>query len=206
MSISYPISLPSAPVPKTSRFTMSSAVAVSESPFTFEQQAQVHQGQRWRVQLTFPPMPRSNAEQIVGTLAKLNGREGTILIGDYDGRTPRGIATGTPLVNGGAQTGNSLATKGWTAGKTGILLRGDYLQLGSGATARLYKVLDDANSDGSGNATFTIWPNLRSSPSDGAAIVVSNTVSVFRLNSSEVPWDANEVSVYGLTFAADEAL
>jgi len=37
----------------------------------------------------------------------------------------KGVATGTPLVNGASQTGASLITNGWTNSTTGILKKGD---------------------------------------------------------------------------------
>jgi hypothetical protein len=109
-------------------------------------------------------------------------------------------------VNGASQTGNELVTDGWTNSTTGILKAGDYIQLGSGSSAQLYKVLDDVNSNGSGQATLTIYPDLRSSPSDNAAITVSNAKGVFRLVGGQQAWDINEASIYGMTFAAREAL
>jgi hypothetical protein len=116
------------------------------------------------------------------------------------------VATGTPVINGASQTGSELITDGWTADTTGILKAGDYIQLGTGSTARLYKVLDDVDSDGSGNATFDIWPNLRSSPDDNATITVSNCKSVFRLTTNVTDISINQASIYGLTFGAVEAL
>lgn len=205
MTITYPLSLPSAPGIKKVKPTMDSAVAFSESPFTFEQQTYAHQGQRWRFNVTLPMMRRDFAEQWIATMAKLNGRQGTFLLGDPDAKVPRGVATGTPLVNGASQVGNSLITDGWTHSITGIMKAGDYIQLGSGSTARMYKILDDVNSDGSGNATFSIWPNLRSSPADDDTVVVQNCKTQCRLDQS-FNWDANEVSTYEITFGCSEAL
>lgn len=222
MAISYPLTLPATPFPKTTRITPSSAVALSESPLSNAQQAYAWPGQKWQMTVVLPPMKRAKAEAWFSAFLLLNNRFGTFLMGDWDARTPRGIATGTPQANGAGQTGNSFATKGWTAGKTGILLAGDYIQLGTGvvsppSTARLYKVLQDANSDGSGHATLTIWPNLRESPNDGDAIITSACVGTWRLTGA-VPIDTDENSNYGstdsssasgssgITFSAQEAL
>jgi hypothetical protein len=150
-------------------------------------------------------MKRADAEYWVAFLLKLNGPFGTFLLGDPLGATARGVATGTPLVNGGSQVGNELITDGWTTSQTGILRAGDYIQIGSGATAQLYKILDDVNSDGSGNATLTIWPSLRSSPADEAVITVSSPKGNFRL-TTQPSWDIDEASIYGMTFGAREAL
>jgi hypothetical protein len=203
--ISYPISLPTQSAIAKIRLSANEIVGISQSPFTAAQQVYKYPGQFWEADVTLPPMKRADAEYWVAFLLKLNGPFGTFLLGDPLGATARGVATGTPVVNGGTQTGNELVTDGWTADQTGILKAGDYIQLGSGATAQLYKILDDVNSDGSGNATFTIWPSLRSSPADNATIVVSSPKGVFRL-TTPASWDIDEASIYGLTFGAREAL
>ena len=100
-----------------------------------------------------------------------------VLLGDPIGATPRGSASsapGTPVVNGASQTGDTLSIDGLPASATGYLKAGDYIQLGSGTGAQLYKVLDDVDSNASGEADLTIWPDLRSSPADDATVVVSN--------------------------------
>lgn len=205
MAITYPLSIPNTDIAKV-RLVANNIVGVSQSPFTAAQQVYKYTGQFWEADITLPPMKREQAEYWISFLLKLNGSYGTFLLGDPNGQTARGVATGTPLVNGASQTGNSLVTDGWTNSTTGILKAGDYIQLGSGATARLYKVLDDVNSDGSGNATLTLFPDLRTSPSDNATITVTNPKGVFRLNAGTTSWDINEASVYGITFGAREAL
>lgn len=204
--ISYPLSLPTTSGIMRVRLVANDVVGVSQSPFTAVQQVYRYSGQFWEADITLPPMKRADAEYWISFLLKLNGPYGTFLMGDPNGATARGVATGTPLVNGAGQTGNELVTDGWTTSTTGILKAGDYIQLGTGATSRLYKVLDDVNSDGSGNATLTVWPDLRSAPADNAAITVSNTKTTFRLNSAQTSWDINEATIYGLTFGAREAL
>jgi hypothetical protein len=206
MAITYPLSLPTVSGIMRVRFAANDVVGVVQSPFTASQQVYRYTGQFWEADITLPPMKRADAEYWISFLLKLNGPYGTFLLGDPNGATARGAATGTPLVNGDSQTGNELVTDGWTTSTTGILKAGDYIQLGAGATSRLYKVLDDVNSDGSGNATLTLWPDLRSAPSDNAAITVSSPKSVFRMTSPQTSWDINEATLYGLTFGAREAL
>lgn len=206
MAISYPLSLPTNKGLAKIRLTANSVVGVSQSPFTAKQQVYKYTGQFWEAEINLPPMKRADAEYWISFLLKLNGPYGTFLLGDPNGGTARGVATGTPLVMGGSQTGNELITDGWTNSTTGILKAGDYIQLGSASTAQLYKVLDDVNSNGSGQATLTLWPDLRSAPSDNAAITVANPKGVFRLSSNQQAWDINEATFYGMTFAAREAL
>jgi hypothetical protein len=183
-----------------------SVVGIAASPFTGQQQVYRHQGQIWEAEVSLPPMKRDEAEQVAAFLLKMNGQYGTFLLGDPANAAPRGVGTGTPLVNGGSQTGDGLLTDGWTANTTGILKAGDWIQLGSGSATRLYKVLDDVNSDSGGNASLTIWPNLRSSPADNAQITVLAPKGQWRLSSNDIQYSIDNASIYGITFACVEAL
>ena len=126
---------------------------------------------------------------------------------DPSGATPRGIATGTPLLNGAhAINVNSLVTDGWTATQTGILLAGDYIQIGTGTATRLHKVLADVNSDGAGNATFDIWPSTSAAYSDNTALVVQACKAAFRLDDNTSGWSVTESILYGISFSATQAI
>lgn len=206
MTISYPLALPSHTGIRSIEFRAINAVAYSRSPFTFQGQAFAYAGQMWQADITLPPMKRSDAEQWVAWLVSLRGQLGTFLLGDPLGSTARGAATGTPLVNGSSQTGGSLVIDGAATSVTGWLKAGDYIQLGTGSSATLHKVLQDANSDGSGNVTLDIWPHIRTAPADDSTVTVSNTKGLFRLSSNEQSWSINEASIYGLTFGAMEAV
>jgi hypothetical protein len=207
MAITYPLSLPVATKAIQSiEIRAVNAVAYSRSPFTFAGQAFAYSGQMWTADVTLKPMKRADAEQWNAWLFSLRGQLGTFLMGDPMGATARGVATGTPLVNGGSQTGGSLVIDGATNSTTGWLLAGDYIQLGSGSSARLHKVLTDANSDGSGNVTLDIWPHIRVAPADNATVTVSDAKGLFRLSSNEQAFSINESAIYGMTFAAMEAV
>ena len=132
-------------------------------------------------------MNRANAEKWFSMLVALRGQLGTFLAGDDQcATTPQGVATGTPLVNGAqGSMSNTLATKGWTHNVTGILLAGDYIQLGTGTAQRLYKVLTDADSDSSGNATFDIFPTLREGVTDSQPLTIQNCMGTFRLAQND---------------------
>lgn len=206
MTISYPLALPTHTGIRSVELRATNAVAYGRSPFTFGGQVFAYSGQMWQADVTLPPMKRADAEQWIAWLISLRGQYGTFLMGDPLGGTPRGVATGTPLVNGAGQTGGSLVLDGATINVTGWLKAGDYIQLGSSTTARLHKVLADASSDGSGNVTLDLWPHIRTAPDDNAAITVSNAQGLFRLASSEMSWSANEAAIYGLTFGAMEVI
>ena len=202
MAITYPLSLPNTTSYRSARMTARSVVGVSKSPFTGAQQVQKHQGQWWEFEAALAPMSRAYAELWISFLISLNGMQGTFLLGDPLGSTVRGVCTGTPLVKGASQTGNSLITDGWTATQTGILKAGDYFQLGTASSSKLYKVLADANSDGSGDATFDIWPSINTAVADNAALTVSSAKGVFRLASNEMGFDLKQAQFYGIAFSA----
>jgi len=208
MAISFPLSLPTTKTMRAIRLVARNAVGISTSPFTFSQQVYKHQGQRWEADVALPAMTRAEAEEWFSFLVKLNGRYGTFLLGDPHS-APRGSAkdtAGTPVVNGASQTGSTLAIDGLPTSTTGYLLAGDYIQLGTGSSARLHKVVNDVDTNSSGEATLDIWPDLRSSPADDATVVVSSAKGVFRLSTNETSVDINEIEHFGIVFAATEAL
>jgi hypothetical protein len=209
MAESYPLNFPTVVKPSSVRFTAQSVVGISTSPFSFKQQVFRHPGERFQAEIALPPMTRAQAEEFNAFRLRLRGKFGTFLLGDPAGATPRGTASatpGTPVVNGASQTGDSLDIDGLPLSETGYLKAGDYIQLGSGATAQLHKVLEDVDTNGSGEATLNIYPALRSSPTDGSTVVVSDAKGVFRLTSNEMGWDVGLANFYGVTLAAVEAL
>lgn len=209
MAETYPLTLPTHTGVSQVEITASNVVAITESPFTLSQQVVKHAGERWSAVITIPPVKRVDAEYWNAFFLRLRGKFGTFLLGDPSSATPRGSASsapGTPVVNGGSQTGNELDIDGLPLSATGYLLAGDYIQLGSGSTARLYKVLQDVNTNASGQATLNLWPDLRTSPTDNSAVVVSNARGVFRLANNEATWTVNNAGLYSISFAAMEAL
>ena len=70
-------------------------------------------------------------------------------------------------------------------------------------------VIENVNSNGSGEADVKIEPALRSSIetiNDDTTVVYSNTTTLMRLDSNETSWSTDEVSKYGISFSASEAL
>lgn len=195
MTISYPLTFPSLGVAAV-RITQNAVVAVSTSPFTGQEQVQEHQGQWFEAEISLPPMYRADYAEWDSFFLQLNGRAGTFLVGDSSYKAARGTVEGTVLVNG-AHTARSktLAVKGMTVGTT--LLKSDYIQLGTGSTAKLHKVISNATADGSGLATLDIWPALKTSYSDSAAITYVNPVGVFRLVSNQMAYEAGPGIIFG---------
>lgn len=206
MAITYPLTWPTALGFATFRFIYRNAVGRNESPFNFAEQVYDWGGQIWEIEGTMPVMERATAEIFNAFLAALKGRKGTFLVPFPGQGTPLGLATGTPLVKGGSQTGSSLITDGWTVSQSPIIKAGSLFSLGTGTSTRLYKILQDANSNGSGDATLDIWPDLRSSPADNAALDLTDPYGLFRMASNVQPIDINNDSQQTFSFRAIEAL
>lgn len=202
---SYPLTFPTVSGVRTQRFALVRTVAVSSSPFTGQDQVVQHEGEYWTTQISFPPMLKDKAAQIIAFLLQLRGRRGTFSIGDQDRKTIQGVATGTIRVNGASQTGNQVALDGFANSTSNVFKAGDYIQINS----FLYMVTEDVTSNSSGEANVRIEPALRQgieTISDDATVVYSNTKTIMRLDSNETSWDTDQVSKYGISLSATEAL
>jgi hypothetical protein len=183
---------------------LSRTVGISTSPYTYEEQFFKWPGERWSADVRMPPLKEPDSDEWIAFLLKLEGTYGRFLMGDPSRRTPRGEGGGTPQVDGGGQTGNSINVK--NAGSGVWLKAGDYFQLGTGASARLYKLTADAEPNSSGDVTLQFVPSLRSSPADSAAVTIENPRGLFRLVENDVSWGVEPGRIYRIGFRAVEAL
>lgn len=191
MAITYPLSLPTDSGIAAIKLSAANAVAISRSPFTFATQVHAYDGEMWSASVTLPTYRKDLADPWVAFLLSLRGQYGTFLLGDPDKAVPRGTAVA-------ANISGSLGDRTVTVVMAGTLLAGDYIQLGSGASARLHKVLTDRVGSGS----LEIWPALRADYSGAATL--TDTKGVFRLASNVTEWDINNASFYGVQFEAME--
>jgi hypothetical protein len=197
------ISMPTTPpAPQTVDWTLNDIVAINISSFSGQQQTQDWQAGWLEASVSMPPIQHGDAQAWAAFFMACRGMANTFLFGDPLAVAPRGTGSGTPLVNGSSQSGFSLATKGWTASASGVLLPGDWIQVGQ----RIYRVLVAASSDGSGHATLSIWPQLREFYMDGDAITLTNTKGVFRLKSNTRKFSITEARFYGFQFEIREAI
>lgn len=184
--VTYPIAIPAAP--NFAAFTLRrvEVAGFTRSPYSGAQFNVAYDGQWFEADCTLPTMRRRQAGLWRGFFSQLRGTFGTFLLGDPTGQVAQGSAAsapGTPLVKGAGQTGNALLIDGAPALATGYLLAGDYIQIGTGLSARLYQLDADANTDSNGEATLSLWPRLRTSPGDNAAVIVAGCKGLFKLSA-----------------------
>jgi hypothetical protein len=204
MAITYPIDFPSDLSVSSITITPRNAVGRNESPFTFQEQIYDFGGEQWQVEGTLPLMNKATAEKYVSFMLKLKGRYGTFLFPIPLG-TAQGAVSGSPVVDGGGQTGAELDLKSLPLSTANVFKAGDWINLGSGSSTRAYKILNDVNSDGAGKATVDIWPSLRSSPADNAAVTYQNCKILLRLKQDD-GYSINPDQHYFIQFSALEAL
>ena len=186
--------------------------AYGRAPFTLDLIKQIFDGRMWAGTLTIVPLKDADGRALSAWLTALRRagtNAGTFLLGDPAASEPLGSAKdtpGTPIVSGADQTGEALNVSGLPNNATGYLLAGDYVQLGTGATSRLYKTLDDVDADGSGLATMNLWPPVRSAPANGATITVSDPVGLFVSPSAVSTWQNRPGFYTGITIDVAEVV
>ena len=197
--------LPTSPGPRTVRTRFVSNSSVYQSPITGATQTAARFGGVWEVTLELPPMTRRQAGEWLGTLASLNGQSAAVYAGphapkpvDYYDATvnfrhpnsasldldfvggeyaARWITVPSPLIDGASQTGATLASDGWTEGDG--LNAGDYIAFENGTFRELHIVTAECFADSNGDMTIAIAPNIRRSPSDNAAIIITSPTGEF---------------------------
>ena len=128
MAIVYPLDHPSTPGFVSFEWKKFANVGAAVSIFTFQQETQVHQGQAFGASVVLPPMNKADALEWESFIVRLNGMEGTFLIGHPEGLTARGGASGTPVVDGAGDVVGSVATKGWRSGMPNSIVPGGYCE------------------------------------------------------------------------------
>ena len=162
-----------------------SATAVSQSPFTYDQQTYQHQGVRWEAEVQLPPLKRSDAKQVEAFFAALRGQANTFTMGN-----PIHNTTATGAITSGSAGATTVT------GSTSGVVAGDYFETGSA----LYIVTDISGS------SISIMPPLRSAISSSTPMDFTLPKGTWRLASNDIGWSINEASLYGFTFACVEAI
>lgn len=193
--------MPTSPAFTTSDWGIRRVVAVSESPFTGQTQVQKYAKAQWYATLSLPPMKRSDASQWQSFFMELEGRANTFLLGDPDAKTVMGNTAPTSIsVASSKAIGTTVVNLNIGTGKQ--LNKGSYLQFGTGASSRLHMVTNDNSTNGNVN----IQPPLKDAITTGTSVIFSSARGLFRMDTNELTWSANELSNYGITFSCSEAL
>lgn len=193
--------MPTSPAFTNSDWGISRTVAVSESPFTGASQVHSYPKAQWQATLTLPPMKRSQASQWQAFFMQCEGRANTFLLGDPDGKEIISDAAPTSIaVASSAAIGDTTVNLTIGAGKQ--INTGSYLQFFTGANSVLHMVVDNNSGDGS----VTIQPPLKVALTTSTPVDFTEAQGVFRMDSNDLRWSADQVSRYGITFSCSEVI
>lgn len=151
---------------------------LGRSTFDGSAQAQVMGAPRWAFTISSGHIRRADLPTWEALVDQLQGMTNRLRVWDWRREAPLGVATGTPTVRV-AGTGTTLATQGWTASTTGMLLPGSYM----GINGELKRLTVQMNSDGSGWGTVTFQPPMRASAPVGTPIVLVKPTALFVMTS-----------------------
>jgi len=115
-------------------------------------------------------------------------------------------ATTTTATTGTSQTGSGLYLKGLPASTNGLLLTGDWAEIITGTTSQAVRARAPLNSDAAGIGYFQFEAPLRTSPADGAAVIVCNPLIRASLDQKDVEWTEHDDGFSSLEFSAVEDL
>lgn len=202
------LAMPASPRFQTGRFSLVTKTRSFMSAEDGSVQTRIKPGAQWLLEAVLPPLLQATAQPWTAFLTELDGPAGRFFAGDPFKTAPLGVATGTPLVDGAAQTGTALITDGWTASTTGILLKGDMFAVDlPGGGRSLHQVTADANSGaGAGAATLSIHPAIRESPANNATIITASPTCVMRLlDDQQAGWEIDSAGFFTIAFTAIES-
>lgn len=196
MAISYPLTPPAGIRIASLRFSAISAVARNISPFTFSSQSYNWTGTMLSGDVECPPMSRADAEELIGFL--IMAARGTFYFRDYANGTQRGNMSSNPKLDGAHAANTTTIT---IDGGSGSWAVGDYIQLGTGSSSKLHKITKVNTA-----TSYEIFPLLRTTYPDDAAIDYTDAVGVFRLGTTTCDWSIDTAKKYGLNFSIFESI
>lgn len=176
------LTFPSIRLPSAVTWRLRGRTQKFESPLTGAMQTYSTPGSVWRGNLQWDRLPEDEWRTLSAFIAGLQGSAGRFTYSPPQSwRRATATVGGHAHVDGAGQIGATLATKDWP--NSAIVLEvGDYVSfIGAGSTPQLYQIKARVTSNGSGHASLTLAPPLRSSPADGADIEIVAPVGVFML-------------------------
>jgi len=186
-----PLAFPSVGI-QNIQMRLKRAVAVSESPFSYDTQTYVHQGARWECEVTLPPLTYAEARSVEAFVVALKGQSGTFTFG-HPLHNTAGLSVGLSA-NAAIRATTLLGGGGSTAVSAGTYFQlGDYLYLATTDKA-------------AGNNLLGFEPPLREAISSGTALDFTLPKSLWRMASNDISWSTDTAAMYGFTFAFVEAL
>jgi hypothetical protein len=163
---------PSTPAPRDVAISSNQNTIVTTTASGRRQSRQID-GQRFRLRLRFPVMTRTEFAPINAFIMKQRSQMESFQYVPPTIDDALGVASGVISVNGAISAGvTSVAIDGMANSTSGVFKAGDYFRF-TGQT-KVYMVMSDVSSNGSGQGTLTFEPPLRANVADNAVLIYSN--------------------------------
>ena len=163
---------PSSPAPRDVAISSQQNTIVTTTASGRRQARQID-GQRFKLRVRFPVMTRAEFAPINAFIMKQRSQMESFQYVPPTIDDSLGVASGVISVNGAVSAGaTSCSIDGMANSTTGVFKAGDYFRF-TGQN-KVYMVMADVNSNGSGAGTLTFEPPLRSALSDNTVLIYSN--------------------------------
>jgi hypothetical protein len=163
---------PSTPTPRDVVIRSQQNTIVSTTASGRRQARQID-GQRFALTLRFPVMTRAEFAPILAFIMKQRSQLESFTYTPATMEDTRGSAATVISVNGAHSAGDTtIDVDGMGNNLTGVLKAGDFIRFTG--QSKVYMVVEDLSSNGSGAGTITIEPPLRSNLSDNTVLIYNN--------------------------------
>ena len=163
---------PSSPAPRDVAISSNQNTIVTTTASGRRQARQID-GQRFRLRITFPVMTRTEFAPILAFIMKQRSQIESFQYVPPTLDDALGVASGVISVNGAISAGvTSVAIDGMANSTSGVFKAGDFFRFTG--QSKVYMVVADVSSNGSGQGTLTFEPPLRSNVADNAVLIYSN--------------------------------
>ena len=178
-----------------SSFGLEANTLTFESPITRATQRVELAGDRWGASYTLRRWKKTDerAAAWIAFFLRCNGRSNAFAAYDPDRRNPRGVASGTPLVDGPGQAGKYVSVKNCPPNVTGWMKAGDYV----GINNEMKQLVEDADTTAGGLAVLHFAPAMRAAAPDGSAVQLANvTCAMILADDRQGMWEADMLGIY----------
>lgn len=211
--ITYPLDFPEGAVFDNFEINLLSSSGKTTSPFSLETIIYDFGADRWEFSGSLHQIvDKEIAGKFTSFNNKLRGQIGSFLLPIPDGVKPCGLWRGEdgnwpqpPAVDGAGQTGYQISVRDMPPNQIGAAKAGDWINLGTGSSTRLYQITEDADTDGTGRTVLNVAPRLRESPNDGDEVFHDNAKGLFRLKDRMSGYSARPRN-YQVSFDCEEVL
>ena len=163
---------PSSPAPRDVAISSNQNTIVTTTASGRRQARQID-GQKFRLRLRFPVMTRTEFAPILAFIMKQRSQMESFQYTPPSVDDALGVASGVISVNGAISAGvTSVAIDGMANSTSGVFKAGDFFRFTG--QSKVYMVVADVSSNGSGQGTLTFEPPLRSNVADNAVLIYSN--------------------------------